>query len=94
MFNENDVDFVVDVAIRELGAPNKVMARVEILKVLNVILDHEPYWQYYQHRLVELDQLCEGQIMFEDEDKPYLAQELMQLSTLNHKLVTKAAQLA
>ena len=24
MFNENDVDFVVDVAIRELGAPNKV----------------------------------------------------------------------
>ena len=59
MFNENDVDFVVDVAIRELGAPNKVIARVEILKVLNVILDHAPYWQYYQHRLVELDQLCE-----------------------------------
>ena len=90
MFNENDVDFVVDVAIRELGAPNKVQARIETLKVLNIILDHEPYWQYYRHRLVELDSLCEAQIMFEDEDKPYMAQELMQLSTLNHKLSIRA----
>ena len=41
IFNQNDIDFVVDVAIRELGAANKVQARVETLKVLNIILDNE-----------------------------------------------------
>lgn len=59
IFNQNDIDFVVDVAIRELGAANKVQARVETLKVLNIILDNEAYWQYYSHRLSELDSLLE-----------------------------------
>ena len=59
IFNENDVDFIVDVAIRELGVANKAVARVETIKVLNIILDHAPYWQYYSHRLPELDTLLE-----------------------------------
>lgn len=71
MFNENDIDFIVDVAIRELGVANKPQARVETLKVLNLILDHAPYWQYYGHRLAEVEELLETQVIFEDEDRPY-----------------------
>lgn len=88
IFNENDIDFVVDVCIRELGAANKVQARVEILKVLNIILDNTAYWQYYSHRVSELDSLLETQIMFEDEDRAYNEKELVQLAIMNHKLST------
>ena len=44
IFNENDVDFIVDVALREMGTPNSRRARVEILKVLNIICEHPSYW--------------------------------------------------
>jgi hypothetical protein len=92
MFNENDVDFIVDVAIRELGVANKVVARVETLKVLNIILDHAPYWQYYSHRLQDIEQLLESQIIFEDEDKSYSEKELVQYAIMNYKLSSRSKQ--
>lgn len=47
MFNENDVDFIVDVTIREMGVRNNHRTRCEILKVINIIFDHQTYWKYY-----------------------------------------------
>lgn len=34
-FNENDIDIIVSVGLRELATPNAVRARVQTLKVLN-----------------------------------------------------------
>jgi hypothetical protein len=34
-FNENDIDIIVSVGLRELATPNASRARVQILRVLN-----------------------------------------------------------
>lgn len=70
MFNENDVDFIVDVAIREMGVHNNSRTRVEILKVINIIFNHKTYWKYYPQRLAEMKQLLENQVLFEDPQSP------------------------
>jgi hypothetical protein len=51
-----------------------------------MIMDIKGYWQYYSHRLPELDQLLETQVIFEDEDRQYSEKELVQLAVLNYKL--------
>lgn len=60
MFNENDVDLIVDVTIREMGVNNNNRTRVEILKVINIIFDHKTYWNYYAKRLGEFKFLLEN----------------------------------
>ncbi len=55
IFNENDIDFILDISIRELGVQNSVQARVETLKVINIIMDLKKYWQFYNHRMPELE---------------------------------------
>ena len=42
-FNQNDLDMIVDIGLRELGTPNSTRARVHILRVLNLILEHPTY---------------------------------------------------
>jgi hypothetical protein len=34
-FNENDIDIIVSVGLRELATPNASRARLQILRVLN-----------------------------------------------------------
>lgn len=42
-FNQNDLDLLVDIGLRELASPNASKARVHTLKVLNLILEHPTY---------------------------------------------------
>lgn len=45
-FNENDLDILVTIGLRELGTPNASRARVQTLRVLNLILDHPTYLEF------------------------------------------------
>jgi Protein of unknown function (DUF2013) len=47
-FNENDIDIIVSVGLRELATPNASRARIQTLRVLNQILDHPTYLEFYK----------------------------------------------
>lgn len=42
-FNENDVDIIMGICLRELGTPNSSRTRLQTLRVLNLILEHPTY---------------------------------------------------
>ena len=50
-FNCNDIDIIVDIGLRELGEPNTARARVQTLRVLLTVLDHESFMEHYKHRV-------------------------------------------
>ena len=62
-FNQNDLDMIVSIGLRELGTPNASRARVHTLRVLNQILDHPTYLEYYRYRLPEFNSTLEVQIL-------------------------------
>lgn len=85
-FNENDIDIIVGVALRELGSPNTARSRVQILKVLNQVLTHKQYMKYFPHRLDDMNEVIEQQIMFEDEEQVYSVKERSQFARINIRL--------
>jgi hypothetical protein len=50
-FNQNDLDMIVDIGLRELATPNSTRARVHILRVLNLVLEHPTYLDFSKERL-------------------------------------------
>jgi len=70
-FNENDIDIIVSVGLRELATPNAPRARIQTLRVLNQILDHPTYLDFYKQRLADYNSTIESQILHEDSDHLY-----------------------
>jgi len=58
-FNLNDLDYIVGVAMRELNVRNTRRTRIQILKVLNIVLGISEYWATFKHRLVEINECLE-----------------------------------
>lgn len=54
-FTDNDFDLLVDCCLRELESKNTSRARIQILKVLNLILDHPTWINNNKHRLPEFN---------------------------------------
>lgn len=86
-FNENDIDIIVSVGLRELATPNAARARVQILRVLNQILDHPTYLEFYKQRLADYNSTIESQILHEDESSIYGPKEREQIAIMNIKLM-------
>ena len=86
-FNSNDLDMIVSIALRELGTPNATRARVHTLRVLNLILNHPTYLDYYRGRLSDFNTTLEDQILLEDPKSAYSHKERVEISALNSKLM-------
>jgi hypothetical protein len=86
-FNSNDLDIIVSIALRELGTPNAVRARVHTMRVLLLVLDHPTYLDYYRCRLPEFNSTLEDQILLEDPAHAYSHKERVEISALNSKLM-------
>ncbi len=50
-FNDNDLNMIVDIGLRELGTPNSNRARVRTLRVLRLVLEHPSFWESNRNRL-------------------------------------------
>lgn len=75
-FNENDLDIVVDIGLRELSKKNCSRARVQILRTLAAVLDHPTYLHFHSERLKDYDRVISDQILEEDpDDEPYSPKE-------------------
>ena len=70
-FNENDIDIILGICLRELATPNPSRTRLQILKVLNLILEHTTYLQFYKDKLPGIRTTIEEQILYEDESAQY-----------------------
>lgn len=51
---------IVDIGLRELATPNASRARVHTLRVLNLVLEHPTYFDYYKDRLDNFNNCLEN----------------------------------
>ena len=58
-FNDNDLNMIVDIGLRELGTPNSNRARVRTLRVLRLVLEHPSFWESNRIRLYEFNTTLE-----------------------------------
>ena len=82
-FNENEIDLMVDVALRELNKPNSVNTRVAVIKTLVICLNNKSYCRLFENRVAESQECVDLQILHEDHDYPYAPKERKQLNRLN-----------
>jgi len=53
-FNENDIECIVDVGIRELEFPHNEVSRVQILKTLIICMKNKDYISLNEHRVADV----------------------------------------
>jgi len=70
-FNENDIDLLVDVGIRELGCPNSEETRVQLLKILIICMRQTDYIKLFENRAEDVLVALDLQVEHEDVDYPY-----------------------
>lgn len=86
-FSDNDYDLIIDCCLRELESKNTARTRTQILKVLNLILDHPTWMAKNKHRLGEINTKIEMIIIHEDETSEFTVKEREQIMRLNMRLV-------
>ena len=84
-FNENDIDIIIECALRELGEKNTSRSRVAILRVLLLALEHPTYLKHYPKRVAEYIDTFETQVLHE-EGEEYKSKERVEFMKLNAKL--------
>ena len=86
-FTDNDYDLIVDCGLRELESQNTSRARTQILRVLNLILDHPQYIANNRHRLPEFNTKIENVVIHEDSSQEFVIKEREQIMRLNMRLM-------
>ena len=86
-FTDNDYDLIVDCGLRELESQNTSRARTQILRVLNLILDHPNYISNNRHRLPEFNTKIETVVIHEDTAHEFVVKEREQIMRLNMRLM-------
>ena len=74
-FSDNDYDVIVDCCLRELESKNTSRARTQILKVMNLILDHPTWIIANKHRLTEFNTKMENIVIHEDSSEEFVIKE-------------------
>mmetsp|Transcript_17598 Transcript_17598/g.29711 ORF Transcript_17598/g.29711 Transcript_17598/m.29711 type:complete len:139 (+) Transcript_17598:547-963(+) len=76
-FNTNDLNLIMDIALREVLIQSCFRTKVEILKLMETIMDN-PIYSQYQHRLEDVQQMIEEQVLLQEgaqtEEKALLEQ--------------------
>ena len=65
-FNENDIDIIVGVGLRELGSVNTSRSRVQTLRTLLLALEHPTFLKVFPKRYDEFIEGLETQVIYED----------------------------
>jgi hypothetical protein len=85
-FNINDLNVLLDICLREIQTEKNPAIRVQILRMIEIIMDHEMY-KRYPHRLEDVRDLINDLILYEEEstDSEYSIKEKECISKLNLK---------
>lgn len=74
-FSDNDFDVIADCCLRELESKNTSRARVQIMRVMCLILDHPTWMPSNYHRLSEFDAVMEHIVIHEDSSEEFVVKE-------------------
>ena len=87
-FTENDYDVLVDLCLRELEQSNHEKARIQIFKVLYLILCEPIYIENpnYTYRIDMYKTKLENVIIHEEDESPYAVKERINIMRINMKL--------
>ena len=84
-FNANDLNLILDILLREVTTTAASKTRVQLLKLLEVVLDN-PIYREDKYRIDDVEEMIQEQILYEeDEDagKKYSETELECIASLN-----------
>lgn len=84
-FNHNDLNLLMDIALREVRTQADTKNRVQILKLIETILDNELYREN-KYRIGDVEDMILEQILYEEEaveEKQYSNYELECIASLN-----------
>jgi hypothetical protein len=89
-FSLNDYGLIVDCCLRELESPNTSRTRIQILKVMCVILDHPAFIAHNKHRLSDFNTKLENLVIHEDASQEFVVKEREQIIRVNMRLMKLA----
>ena len=84
-FNINDLDLLMDILLREATTNTNSKTRIQILKLMEVVLDNEIYREH-KYRMEDVEEMVQECILYEEEEsqeKKYGDAELECIATLN-----------
>jgi len=85
-FSDNDYDLIVDCCLRELESKNTARTRTQILRVMNLIIDHPSWIKTNSHRLPDFNSKLELIVIHEEESSEFTVKEREQIIRLNMRL--------
>ena len=83
-FNINDLNVLLDICLREIQSEREAGVRVQILRMIETIMDHERYRQY-PYKLEDIRDTVNELILYEDEQHEYSVKEKESIAKLNLK---------
>ena len=80
----NDLDLLLDICLREIQSEKDASVRIQILKMIETIMDHEMY-KMHPYKLDDIRDTVNELILFEDDQFPYSVKEKESIAKLNLK---------
>ena len=74
-FTENDYGLMVDCCLRELESKNTSRTRVQIFRLLNLIIDHPTWVSNNTERIAEFNSKLENVVIYEDASQEFTVKE-------------------
>ena len=84
-FNVNDLNLILDILLREVTTTVSSKTRVQLLKLLEIVLDNDIYRED-KYRIDDVEEMIQEQILYEEEEeagKKYSESELECIASLN-----------
>lgn len=67
-FNLNDLNLLLDILLREVSTTPLSKTRVQLLKLLELVLDNQIYRED-NYRIEDVEEMIQEQILYEDEEE-------------------------
>ena len=78
------MDLLLDICLREIQSEKDASVRIQILKMIETIMDHEMY-KMHPYKLDDIRDTVNELILFEDDQFPYSVKEKESIAKLNLK---------